>query len=74
MRLTHLAVCAAISAALVPAPSALAKPPDVDSTALERAVTVEGIHEHQQALQNIADLNGGTRHTRTPGFTAWPPT
>jgi Zn-dependent M28 family amino/carboxypeptidase len=33
-------------------------------------VTVEGITEHQQALQNIADLNGGTRYTRTPGYTA----
>ncbi|HET8953410.1 MAG TPA: M20/M25/M40 family metallo-hydrolase [Solirubrobacteraceae bacterium] len=43
---------------------------DVDSTRLESLVTVEGIHEHQQALQNIADLNGGTRYTRTAGFTA----
>ena len=32
--------------------------------------TVRGILEHQQALQNIADVNGGTRHTRTPGYTA----
>jgi Zn-dependent M28 family amino/carboxypeptidase len=41
-----------------------------ESTRLENAVTVAGVHEHQQALQNIADLNGGTRYTRTPGFTA----
>ena len=33
-------------------------------------MTVQGITEHQQALQNIADLNGGTRYTRTPGYTA----
>ena len=33
-------------------------------------MTVAGIHEHQQALQGIADLNGHTRYTRTPGFTA----
>jgi Zn-dependent M28 family amino/carboxypeptidase len=33
-------------------------------------VTVQGITEHQKALQNIADLNGGTRYTRTPGYTA----
>ena len=33
-------------------------------------MTVEGIHEHQKALQGIADLNGNTRHTRTPGYTA----
>ena len=42
----------------------------MNSSKLERAVTVEGIHAHQKALQNIADLNGGTRYTRTPGFTA----
>ena len=29
-----------------------------------------GSREHQKALQTIADLNGGTRHTRTPGYTA----
>ena len=70
MRRTHLAACAAILAMLVAAPAAVAKPPDVDSTRLERAVTVEGIHEHQKALQGIADLNGGNRYTRTPGYTA----
>jgi hypothetical protein len=26
--------------------------------------------EHQQALQNIADMNGGTRSTDTPGYAA----
>ena len=66
---THLAACAAIFAVLATAPSALAKPPDVDSTALERAVTVAGILEHQKALQGIADLNGNTRYTRTAWHT-----
>ena len=33
-------------------------------------MTVQGITEHQKALQTIADLNGGTRYTRTPGYTA----
>src|SRR5262245_51403582 len=70
MRRTHLAACAAGLAMLCSAPAAVAKPKDVNSSKLERAVTVEGVHEHQQALQNIADLNGGTRYTRTPGFTA----
>ena len=70
MRRTHLAACAAVSALLVTAPGALANPPDVDSTRLEQLVTVKGITEHQKALQTIADLNGGTRHTRTPGYTA----
>ena len=70
MRRMHLAVCAAIFAALLGAPSALAAPPDVDSTRLEQLVTVQGITEHQKALQMIADLNGGTRYTRTTGYTA----
>jgi Zn-dependent M28 family amino/carboxypeptidase len=70
MRRTHLAATAAFVAALVSAPSAVAAPPDVDSSRLERLVTVQGITEHQKALQNIADLNGGTRYTRTPGYTA----
>jgi Zn-dependent M28 family amino/carboxypeptidase len=70
MRRTHLAACAAISAFLVAAPSAVADPPDVNSTRLEQLVTVKGITDHQQALQNIANLNGGTRYTRTPGYTA----
>ena len=70
MRRTHLAACAAVLSMLVMAPSALAKPKDVNSSRLERMVTVEGITEHQQALQNIADLNGGNRYTRSPGYTA----
>ena len=32
--------------------------------------TVRGIVAHQSALQGIADMNGGTRHTETPGYTA----
>ena len=52
------------------APAAAAKPPDIDATRLEKRVTVEGVLEHQQALQEIADANGGTRYTRTPGYTA----
>src|SRR3954451_784000 len=70
MRRTHLAACAAVFASLISAPGAVANPPDVDSTRLEQLVTVKGITEHQKALQTIADLNGGTRYTRTPGFTA----
>src|SRR3954471_2136838 len=70
MRGTHLAACAAIVTVLAAAPAAVAKPGDVDSTRLEQLVTVQGITEHQKALQNIADFNGGTRYTRTPGYTA----
>jgi Zn-dependent M28 family amino/carboxypeptidase len=69
MRRTHLAACAAVLAMLA-APAGAAAQSDVDSTRLESLVTVEGIHEHQQALQNIANMNGGTRYTRTAGYTA----
>jgi Zn-dependent M28 family amino/carboxypeptidase len=70
MRRAHLAAAGALSVALLSASAAIAKPPDVDSSKLEAAVTVAGIVEHQQALQNIANLNGGTRATKTPGYTA----
>jgi Zn-dependent M28 family amino/carboxypeptidase len=42
----------------------------VSSKQLERAVKVRGIVRHQRALQRIADMNGGTRYTTTPGYTA----
>ena len=33
-------------------------------------VTLEGVREHQAALQAIADANGGTRAAATPGYDA----
>jgi Zn-dependent M28 family amino/carboxypeptidase len=70
MRRRYLAATVAVIAALMSASSAVTAPPDVDSTRLEQLVTVQGIIEHQKALQDIADANGGTRYTRTPGYTA----
>ena len=70
MHRMHLAATAAFIAALIGAPAAVSAPPDVDSTRLENLVTVKGITDHQKALQNIADANGGTRYTRTSGYTA----
>src|SRR5262245_48346963 len=40
----------------------------VDSSALRNAVTVPGILAHEQALQKIANQNGGTRAAGTPGY------
>ncbi|MGH8826099.1 MAG: M28 family peptidase, partial [Jiangellaceae bacterium] len=37
---------------------------------LTKAVTLEGLLEHADALQAIADANGGTRASGTPGFDA----
>jgi Zn-dependent M28 family amino/carboxypeptidase len=42
----------------------------VDSTALRNAVTLAGVRDHQQALQNIANANGGTRASGSPGYDA----
>jgi Zn-dependent M28 family amino/carboxypeptidase len=39
-----------------------------DTTALRNAVTVAGVMEHEQALQAIANANGGTRASGTPGY------
>ena len=41
-----------------------------DTTALREAVTVDGILVHENALQDIADANGGTRAAGTPGYEA----
>ena len=69
MRSARSVLLATVVAALAcGVPAAAAKPPDVDATRLEQLVTVEGVLEHQKALQEIADANGGTRHTRTPGY------
>ena len=51
------------------APGASANPIS-ESKGFRKAVTVEGIREHQQALQAIADANGGTRAVATPGYDA----
>ena len=37
---------------------------------LLECVTLEGVREHQAALQAIADANGGTRAAGTPGYDA----
>ena len=37
---------------------------------LLECVTLEGVLEHEQAFQDIADENGGTRASGTPGYDA----
>src|SRR5262245_28758287 len=41
-----------------------------DSSALRAAVKLPAIRAHQQALDKIANKNGGTRASGTPGFGA----
>jgi Zn-dependent M28 family amino/carboxypeptidase len=62
--------CALIAPAAVPAVASAKKPkprPDV-SAQLQKAVTVSGMLRHERALANIAERNGGTRASGTPGF------
>ena len=69
----RVATLVAAALMLVPASGAQAKPKhhhDHGSAQLEKAVSVRNIVKHQAALQHIADMNGGTRYTKTPGFTA----
>jgi len=60
---------AVVTAALaLPSLSSTAVGPD--TTALRTAVTVAGVMQHEQALQAIANANGGTRASGTPGYAA----
>ncbi len=64
------AVLAAAVLALVCAPTAIAKDPNKVSEDLREAVTVGGVRAHQQALQNIATMNGGNRASGSAGYEA----
>jgi Zn-dependent M28 family amino/carboxypeptidase len=57
-------------ATLAVVPAAQAAPRGHHGKAKKPRTTVRGIVQHQQGLQNIADMAGGTRNTETPGYTA----
>jgi Zn-dependent M28 family amino/carboxypeptidase len=63
--LSSLALAAIIA---VPLGSVAQAAVPVDSSALRSAVTVDGVREHQLALQAIADANGGSRVAGSPGY------
>ncbi len=65
-----LIACLAVPVALAMAPPAFAGPDAFNSNGLRKAVTLEGVREHQAALQSIADFSGGTRASGTPGYDA----
>ena len=60
----------AVACFLVSASPASAALDEVDTQKLRKAVTVNGILGHERALQSIANLNGGTRASGTPGYDA----
>ena len=62
-----------VAAALISglwAPAASADPNNNNAKKLLAAVTPAGVMRHAQALQAIADANGGTRASGTPGYEA----
>lgn len=71
-----LTMFAILAGALAFAPSAFAGTEDCDIRSnntqkkLLECVTLEGVREHQAALQAIADANNGIRTSGTPGYNA----
>ena len=70
-----VAVAAALAALLLPgtaaaAPASCANRNNNTYQKLLQCMTLEGVREHQAALQEIADENGGTRAAGTPGYDA----
>jgi Zn-dependent M28 family amino/carboxypeptidase len=66
----------ALATSLLAVTPAAAAPPGCDNRTnnsaakLMECVTVEGVREHQEALQGIADANGGNRASGLPGYDA----
>ena len=63
------ATLVAVLALLTFAPAAMAVD-EVNTKKFRKDVTVNGIMAHERALQSIANANGGTRASGTPGFDA----
>jgi len=68
VRRAAIPVVALLLVTLAAAPAAAVD--KVNSKKLRDAVTVSGILGHERALQRIANQNGGTRASGTPGFAA----
>ncbi|SNR49892.1 Zn-dependent amino- or carboxypeptidase, M28 family [Haloechinothrix alba] len=64
-----LAACG-LTVALTSAGPAAADPNNNSPRKLEKAVTVDGVLEHLDRFQAIADANDGTRASGTPGYDA----
>jgi Zn-dependent M28 family amino/carboxypeptidase len=71
-----LAVLVGVAAAILlpaaggAAPQSCANQNNNTYTKLLECVTLDGVRAHQQALQNIANANGGTRVAASPGYDA----
>jgi len=60
----------AVLAFLTFAPAATAAVDEINTKKLRQNVTVNGILQHERNLQRIANNNGGTRASGTPGYDA----
>jgi Zn-dependent M28 family amino/carboxypeptidase len=69
-RRLSVAVAAAACIAGIALPGGVSAAPTTNSQALRDAVNVPGMQDHMAALQAIADANGGTRASGTPGYDA----
>ncbi len=69
-RLFRAALALGVAGSALLAPSASAALDEVNSKKLRDAVTINGVLAHERALQQIANLNGGTRASGTPGYDA----
>jgi Zn-dependent M28 family amino/carboxypeptidase len=67
---TALMAATGIAAALVVWPQMVTGAVGTDTSMLREAVTVGGVRSHQQALQDVADANGGVRLSGTSGYDA----
>jgi len=63
-------VVGALAASLCLPATAAADLDEVNTKKLRDGVTVNGILQHERAFQQIANLNGGTRASGTPGYEA----
>jgi Zn-dependent M28 family amino/carboxypeptidase len=73
MSLSRTKVVAALTACgslLAFAPTAPAAIDEINTKRLREQVTVAGILQHERAFQRIANQNGGTRASGTPGYAA----
>jgi Zn-dependent M28 family amino/carboxypeptidase len=66
--LVVLGLVGLLTALAVPAPAFAVD--DINTKKIRNAVTVGGILSHERALQRIANQNGGTRASGTPGYAA----
>ena len=65
-----LGAAAALTLSIAAVPSPVVALDDVNSQQLRKRVDVGGIMSHERVFQRIANQNGGTRASGTPGYDA----